>query len=410
LARHFGSILGTGEQGVIGQIKDWWLRAQLPKVLLFINLPQDLDMLLPLAQRLRKQSGFQLAVAVTDKAWRQSPRIKTLLTAAGITPKILNHQRVVAGIQPSLRGIQVVITASESTANPHKAPHTLTNRANQQGILTYTMQHGYENVGLTYFDEEYPAGKVLFASKTLFIWGEVSQLPEATPVQTLAKCVAVGCPKFVGAPPPPLTQAFISNDAPKISPQTSIQALAKPTGKALVVVFENLHWSRYSDQYRQHFLQDLAQTALLNPQITFLVKPHHSGLWLTERYQGQVPVADNLIIADPKLAEWEVFTAPALIELADLTITTPSTVAVDAARAGCPVAVVAYDLALPNFEPLPLLRSAKDWQALVAQANRANAVLLTKGKRFLSDRLIPDDAIERIIHRIITDTNQTLPN
>ena len=352
-----------------------------PKILLFMNLPQDLDMLLPLAERLQKNENYRIEIAVSDKAWSQSPRIGRLLAAAGIEPNILNHKAVVAGLQPSLRNIKSVVTASESTANAHKGPHTLTRRANQKGIPTYTMQHGFDNVGVTYFDEEYPVGRIMFASQTFFIWGRVDALPAETPAETRAKCVAVGCPKFI--------------DSPFAKVGTAAQLPGSLPGSPIVVIFENLHWSRYNDDYRRRFLEDLEQSAIAHPKITFLVKPHHTGLWLTQRYQGKVPVADNLILADPKDPRWEAFTAPALIEIADAVITTPSTVAVDAARSHCPVAVVAYDLDLPNYEPLPLLRSSEDWQAFVEQTGNDEQDL-TGVEGFLRDRLIPGDAVGRM--------------
>ncbi len=355
-----------------------------PKILLFMNLPQDLDMLLPLAEQLKKEN-YPLAVAVSDKAWNQSPRMAHLLLKAGIEPNVLNHKAVVAGLQPSLRGIKAVVTASESTANAHKGPHTLTQSANQKGIATYTMQHGFDNVGVTYFDEEYPVGRIMFASQTFFTWGSVRDLPAEIPAATKAKCVAVGCPKFIDSP-------FARIKADRL--------LDYPPTNALIVVFENLHWSRYSDDYRQQFLQDLECSAIAHPQVTFLVKPHHTGLWLTQRYQGQVPVADNLIVADPKDPKWEAFTAPALIEIADAVLTTPSTVAVDAARSHCPVAVVAYDLHLPRYEPLPLLRNGKDWQRFVCQLTEPRENNLARVEGFLRDRLIPGDAVGKMAAHI----------
>lgn len=373
-----------------------------PKILLFISLPQDLDLLLPLAIRLHQGADYQVEVAVTDKALAASPRISQLLNSAGIEPTVLNHKAVVGGLQPRLGHVQALVTASESTANAHKGPHTLTHRANQQGIPTYTLQHGFENVGITYFDDEYPVGMIMFASKTIFIWGDVAQLPAIAPAETKAKCVSVGCPKFVDAP------GF------------NVEVPGHQAGDRLIAVFENLHWSRYSDSYRQRFLHDLEQTAIACPDVTFLVKPHHTGLWLTQRYQGKLPVANNLIMADPKAPEWEAFTAPALIEIADAVITTPSTVAIDAARAGCPVAVVAYEMDLPNFEPLVLLRDGDEWRSL---ANGSNNERLSKGvEGFLGDppnealhdraaasgrnRLISGDAVERIMHQMATDISR----
>ena len=350
-----------------------------PQILLYLNLPQDLDMLLPLAIRL-KANNRPIAIAVSDKALSQSPRIQTLLSAAGILPQIISHKAAVSGLQPSLSNICAVITASESTANAHRGAYMLTQRANQQGILTYTMQHGYENVGMTYFDEEYPVGRIMFASQTVFTWVPLKDIPSETPAETRKKCVAVGCPKFIDAP------------------GLNVQVPGRDPNAPLVAVFENLHWERYDDRYRQHFLADLEASALSHPDVTFLVKPHHTGLWLTKRYQGRLPAASNLIIADPKDPQWEVFTAPALIEIADAVITTPSTVAIDAVRACKHVAVVAYDMHLPAYTPLPLLRSQDDWRSLIFNLEETTA-----SEKFAQHRLVPGDAVCKIIQQLEAD-------
>ena len=367
-----------------------------PKILLFVNLPQDLDLLLPLAERLKQMTDYDLEVAVSDKAWQQSPRIRTLLKVAGIRPAILSHKAVVAGFQPGLEGVKALVTASESTANAHKGPYRLTQRANQKGISTYTMQHGFDNVGVTYFDAEYPVGKIMFAAQTLFTWGKVSELPPEIPAETKAKCVGVGCPKFIDSP-------FAKVEADQQMPGHH---------NALLVVFENLHWSRYSDDYRQRFLQDLEQTAIACPHLTVLVKPHHTGLWLTQRYQGSLPAAANLLIADPKDPQWEAFTAPALIQVADAVITTPSTVAVDAARSHCPVAVVAYDLDLPRYAPLPLLCHGDHWQRFACQTTEPRESHLAGIEGFLRDRLIPGDAVGKMVAHITASIHGkiSLPN
>lgn len=397
LSRLFPAFLSKGARRIahIADSISSQLSNQPPKVVLYLNLPQDLDMLLPLATRLKENSQetnqYTTEVIVSDKAWNQSPRIGILLSAAGITPQTVSHKAAVAGLQPSLSNVCAVITASESTANAHKGAYTLTQRANQQGIVTYTMQHGYENVGITYFDEEYPVGRIMFASEKIFTWVPLENIPEETPAETRAKCVATGCPKF--AKPPEFQTSGIQASVPGRAPNSP-----------LVAVFENLHWCRYSDSYRQRFLQDLEQTAQAYPHVTFLVKPHHTGLWLTKRYQGKVPDADNLIIADPKDPQWEVFTAPALIEIANAVITTPSTVAIDAVRVNKPVAVIAYDMHLPNYEPLPLLREGKDWQTLVRSLNTdSQGSMVSPTLEFAQTRLVPGEAAQTIFDIVISD-------
>ena len=89
------------------------------------------------------------------------------------------------------------MTASESTAPQHRVAHALTQLANVYGVQTFTLQHGVENVGLTYFDEVH-GRDVRFASKTVFTWADPALLPDAIPLQTRAKCVAVGRPDGQG--------------------------------------------------------------------------------------------------------------------------------------------------------------------------------------------------------------------
>ncbi len=85
---------------------------------------------------------------------------------------------------------------------------------------------------------------------------------------------------------------------------------------------------------------------------------------------------------DPRDSQWERFTAPAFIVHADVVITTPSTVALDAALAGRRVAVVGYDLELPLYHPLPILRCSDDWRAFVTADDgpmiKANAAFIRR--------------------------------
>ncbi|NEQ55179.1 MAG: hypothetical protein F6K11_34505, partial [Leptolyngbya sp. SIO3F4] len=109
--------------------------------------------------------------------------------------------------------------------------------------------------------------------------------------------------------------------------------------------------------------------------------------------------------------EWEPFTAPALIAISDAVITTPSTVALDAARAACPVAVAGYDLSLPNYEPLPILRNVDDWQSIVSKLNVPDArhTLVDNANGFVKRHLASEDACNLIINYIMQNSvNQSL--
>ena len=369
-----------------------FLKPKRPRVLILINLIQDLDLLLPLAVAFREMASVQLELAVVDRAFHQSPRIEVLLRQAEIHPKCVSRTAVIGGVQPKLRGVQALITASESTSGPHRAAHALTKRANRAGIRTFTLQHGFENVGLTYFDESYPATTTRFASQTIFLWGDLSTLHPDVPEETRQKCIGIGCPKYIF---PPDTRPRFSHGRQK-----------------LVVVFENLHWHRYDDLYRKSFIQDVKRLAQQCPETTVLVKPHHAGLWLTHKSNETLPRAENLIIADPSQPPWETFTAPSLLALADAAITTPSTVALDAARTQCPVAVVGYRLSLKSYRPLPILRQSQDWIAWVRGIGQVKGhdLALSQGKAFLAAHVKPGDAVSRIVEQVVGVNLQTQEN
>lgn len=358
-------------------------------VLIFLDLIQDLDLVVPILKKAKDRKDLAFKVCVTDWLANQSPRVENNLQLLEADYFVVSQHQVRAGIEPNLNGIQALITASETSAAPHESARVLTKRANQAGLLTYTLQHGFENIGLTYFDEIHFPDSIKFASQKILIWGTINSLsPEVLP-ETKKRCICVGCLKE------------IPTDIPQIN--------ISEKREYLVAVFENLHWHRYNENYRKQFLEHLEKTALHFSNTTFLIKPHHAGQWLTSRYQGKITPADNLIIADPKNPKWENYTAPALINCADAAITTPSTVALDAARADRPVSVVSYGLDLNLYTPLPLLNNLEDWIAFIdrLQNPEEKIKLINQTHRFVEKTIIPGDAVERIFDLILQDISDS---
>ncbi|NJM18031.1 MAG: hypothetical protein HC836_25145 [Richelia sp. RM2_1_2] len=359
-----------------------------PIVLIFMHLMQDLDIVLPIIEKLKKRDDLELKVCIIDNLLNKSPRISNALRNLGVKFSKVSRLGVLTNLEPSLIGVKAVITASESTANPHKAARALTQRANKARLATYTLQHGYENVGLNYFDEAYPAETIRFTSQKVLIWGSTDLLPPELLSETRSKCIAVGCPKNINS--------------------ASIKVAIPGRRKHLIVIFENLHWERYNDEYRNNFLEDIEKTSLHFPDTTFLIKPHHAGVWLTEKYQGKLPSADNIIIADPQDSQWEAFTAPALIAVADGAITTPSTVALDAARSRCPVAVIGYNLDLPNYQPLSVLDRSADWITFVEQLQTTEGRFSAQKQAhdFIQRNIITGDAVDQILNLVTADISR----
>jgi hypothetical protein len=246
--------------------------------------------------------------------------------------------------------------------------HALALRAGKAGIPTFTLQHGFENIGLSYKDLVF-GSDVRFASGNVFIWFAAENLPAWVPPDTFVRIIPTGSPKTMS---PPLVA----------HPLPDLGSWSRKIG-----VFENLHWHRFSESYKREFLADLDRAAERFPDTLFLIKPHSAGRWLV-RNSFLVPMRQNIRFINPLEPEWQIFTAPALIQHLDATITTPSTVAVDAARAARPVAVLGYDLDLPLYAPLPVLSRFDDWCAFIDQLGDA-AASLVRNETFLRRNFLP---------------------
>ncbi|MDB5861087.1 MAG: hypothetical protein JWQ76_4776, partial [Ramlibacter sp.] len=349
-----------------------------PYLAVVLHLGQDLDLALPVLKEAR-------AAGITCEAWcsaslfSKSPRVLPMLKAQQIPFRVLpNEEGLTRFTFPSRT--RVLLTVAESSLGPHRVPRLLSEAAVRQGLFVATMQHGFENVGLTYEDSIHAMEKITFAAQRIYIWGPLHTLHPRATAAVRARCVSVGCPK----------------DA---SPEAANLDRLLPGDRPVIGIFENLHWHRYSEAYRRQFLDNSMALAAAYPHVQFVIKPHHAGLWLTKRYEGERPASDNLMIVDPQATEWENHTASALMGRLSAVITSPSTVALDAARLDIPVAVVAGDLSLDNYLPLPLLNDTSDWLAFVAQAldPERKPALQQQSAQFVDLVLVPGAAAKRIV-------------
>jgi hypothetical protein len=343
-----------------------------PTLVVLIDIHQDLDVLLPVLLALKTRGEVALRLIVSEYLLADSPRIAAALGEHGLTFESHPREELRAGIQPDLRGVGGVFSGADTTARAHKAGNTLAARARDRGLASFTLQHGMENIGLTYKDHLH-GEEIRFGSDAIFIWGPPEGLASWVPPETRAKVIPVGSPK---TPP-----------APAAAPELALGHWARVVG-----VFENLHWHRFSELYLERCLEDLAAAAEARPDTLFLVKPHHAGRWLSRRPERIRP-SPNLLIVDPTDSAWEPHTAPSLIALVDIVLTTPSTVALDAARTGRPVAVLGYDLELPLYEPLPIIRRGGDLDAFL---DDPPPDALLRNEAFLKRTVLPGRADHRI--------------
>ncbi|MCB9253261.1 MAG: hypothetical protein H6617_01095 [Bdellovibrionaceae bacterium] len=333
-------------------------RTQRPRLFFYLHLPQDTDILLPLMAA-AEASGRSPLVWLRKGLEEESPALMPALRARGLAPKTLPWWRLRSGLFMGWRAGDILLTASESTAPPHRLSYHLTRAAKRGGVRCFTLQHGLENVGLTYFDSEYPPGSVEFASDGILIWGQSEALHPKVSEETRSKCITVGVPKSYR----------VSNRD------------AQSTGRVRIAIFENLHWSRYDSAYRRAFEQDLFATVSKYPEIDFILKGHPSSDWAKKLWRELEGTA-NAQLVGAKPGTLETAPTPALLDAVDAVITTPSTVAMDAAFMNRPVAVAAYDLDLSFYEPLVLLRSADDWSSFIDRARAPE--YLERAEQFLS--------------------------
>ena len=98
----------------------------------------------------------------------------------------------------------------------------------------------------------------------------------------------------------------------------------------------------------------------------------------------------------PASAEWP---SPKLLAHAIVAITTPSTIALDAAMIGTPVAVVRYRQDNPYYayyKPLPIIDEIHDWTDFLETAIHDYAKLKKSTNLFLNRVLLPGNAANRI--------------
>lgn len=360
------------------------LSSEPPELVVAIQLPQDIDLAQPIVDA-AKQQDISCEVWTSLAAVQRWPQLMPAIRKFGVGIHIFPDTLSAVGNDIFPASVCALLSVTETNLNPHQFTHQLTKYANAAGIFTATVQHGYENVGLTYSDDIQNIGKVKFASRRIYTWGHIESLHSQIESNTQKKCYPVGCPKKING--------TLVNLDPLISLSGTI-----------VGIFENLHWHRYSDEYRNFFIDSVLTVANLFPEINFLIKPHNAGMWLTQRYKGVIPQGDNILIIDPKEAEWSNVTAAELLGHLQAVITTPSTVALDAARIGIPTAVVAHEINLDNYRPLPLINDIKDWKAFISQLADINQRKLLKEKslEFVDRVLLPGDAAWRIVEDIST--------
>jgi hypothetical protein len=344
-----------------------------PRVLALVDLVQDIDALLPVLLAIEACPALALKIVVSRWLQKESPRTEALLRHHGLAFAYVRRLQIIEGRAPSLRGIAAVLAASESSHPAHAAGHALALRAQALGLKTYALQHGFEQMGL--FGPE--AAAASFASATVFCWFAPDAAPADLPQETRARLASVGRPV----------------------PPGGWGADAKPA--YALGVFENLHWDRYGDAERTAFREGLMAVARALPEARILLRPHPAGGWADQLGHELAPF-ENIVRASAQEARGRLGGGADILRRLSRVITTPSTVALDSALAGIPVALAAPGGA--SYRPLPVLDGPDAWVAFASGEAYDPGVL----DQFRSRVLVAGDGAPRIVERLGRDLVETM--
>lgn len=353
---------------------------RLKRIVLLISRTHDVELLVELHKKAQERKDLSLSFWIVDKCAKRHPKILSELKEKNIYVEMTVSFFQLFKVLNKFMWSDAFLSTVESTTARHKLPHVLTVLANAVGLSTYTMQHGFENVGLTYCDEIH-GPEVKFSAKTVFTWGPTEELPAWVEKETRDKAVAVGCPK----------KLVIAENNP----------LASRGERPIIGIFENLHWHRYDEKYTATFLNHLEEIARQRKEFRFVLKSHPDSIRnrnreLTVRLRSMenVDIADFTEDAEPTL------TTPWLLSHALGAITTPSTIALDGALSSLPIAVTRYGLDLNYYTPLYLLDQLEDWHTFLNQLTEESEYrhLKLNGERFLNRVLVSGDPVTKILN------------
>lgn len=350
------------------------------RIVLLVSRPQDVDLLIGLNENAQRRDNLSLFFWVTKNCARTYPEVlRRLEEKNAVVEQVVNFIHL-GGILNKLMRIDGFLSTVESTAAKRKLPYMITSLANAASVPTYTLQHGFENVGLSYCDAAH-GPDIRFAAKTVLTWGPTNELPSWVAKETRDKCIAAGCPNILLA----------------AENEPSVKAGERP----IIAVFDNLHWNRYSPEYVSTFLRDLGAISEQWKDCRFVLKSHPASVRKRNRaLAARLYEMKHLDVVDMLGESGEKLTIPWLLSNVLGVITTPSTIALDGALAGVPVAVTRYGLDLGYYSPLCLLDNLEDWQKFLSQLVDKNGKgkLLLNNEKFLKRVIVPGDGSARILN------------
>lgn len=322
------------------------------RILVFIDAAEDIDVLAPLQADLLQSAGAKMTVGVTTEFARRTPRLIARTRALGAELRLFDRREVLK-LKADARAFDAIIVLGDGRFESHAA-HNLAGGAERNGPIVFALQRS-----LLQGAPGHPPWRP--AASRILVWASPGPgLSE----RAVDRCIAVRRP--LRRP----RKATLKQFGPR---------------ERLVAVFENLHLGIFDEAARVSFTHNLMAAAHRRPEHRFVVRSHPSGRWLTRQCGMEWPT--NVLLIDPDLPLWADLTSDDLIAAADRTITTPSTIALDAAQLGRSVAVTgAADPNGLDFAPLPRLETSEDWLVWIDHGSTPAADLKAFAARRLKKR------------------------
>jgi len=383
LLRHFHTMILARAAGVYCKNRPQTAQNRTLELVLLLSRPQDIDLYRDIYQQSLSLSTISVSFWATRRAVEDFPDTRKLLAKHKLNVDFTVEHRNLKEAIRRLRNVDALLNTVESSFAAHKVPHRLTKIANACGCLTFTLQHGFENLGLTYSEPEF-GSRVTFAASRVLTWSRSADLPGHPAPETLQKCIAVGCPK--------------------VHLQQIEKSVTRPGEKLLVSVFEGLHVARFNAAYRDRFFADLQSAAEEFKELQFLLKPHPGIIKREAGHAAALRRLKNIEVIDPGDPQPQTCrSTPELLSRSLAVVTTPSTIALDAALTETPVAVTRYQQKISYYNlyyPLPLLDKAADWRRFLNEVLENREKSAENTAAFLSRVMLPGNAAERILETI----------
>jgi len=339
------------------------------QVVFLVNLLQDVNIIRPLLHLIAAELDVPQVLAVTDKFIERDKNgiwgaeLREISQATGAAISVYDSAWTAYQLLQDRCG--VIVAASESNLGAHLHTHDVF-RAAPASYLKLTLQHGYECVGFLQNREHVLAHghNVSFAADVICGWSEPSMLTSVVATERAKLCVT--------------------------GPSTLIEIDGGPaparTTTAAGLVCENLHSVRLNvgSDTKSSFLGSFGEFCrhLEQRGESVVMKPHPGGQYVVK---NRVELPPNVELNNNPIYK---------IDLGGFGygISAPSSIVIDLAIAGVPVAVWRDQdgrMDTSNFSGLAFIQETRDWIAFKRDTDLRRAAILERQRAFLqSTRLL----------------------